>query len=347
MKYNKLGVSDIQISEICLGSMTWGTQNTENEGHQQMDYALDHGVNFIDTAEMYPVNPISVDTAGRTEQIIGTWLASRKNRDKVIIATKVAGPGTRLRDDSGLSRKSIFNAVEGSLKRLQTDFIDLYQIHWSNRSSYHFRQSWGFDPSVQNTQETQAYVFEALEAFDRLIADGKVRTMGLSNESCWGTSLFLSIAKQHSLPAVASIQNEYNLLDRKYDLDLAELSLNENVGLLSFSPMAAGILSGKYQGDKIPPGSRRNFSRDLGGRYTEHVIPVVDEYLTVASKHNLDPCQMAVAFCCSRAFMASTIIGSTTMKQLENAISSTRVDMSGELLDDINAVHRRFPNPMG
>jgi len=347
MKNNTLGYSDIKVSEICLGSMTWGTQNTESEGHEQMDYAVDHGVNFIDTAEMYPVNPMSVKTAGRTEQIVGSWLASRKNREKVIIATKVSGPGTRLRDDPGLSRQSIFSAVEGSLKRLQTDFIDLYQIHWSNRSSYHFRQSWEFDPTKQNAKETKAYILEALEAFDRLIADGKVRAMGLSNESCWGTSQFLSIAKQNGLPTVVSIQNEYSLLDRKFDLDLAELSINENVGLLSFSPMATGILSGKYQGDKTPPGSRRTFSRDLGGRYTQHVIPLVDNYISIAAKHNLDPCQMAVAFCCSRPFMASTIIGSTTMEQLKNAIASVHVDMNAELLHDLNAIHQRAPNPMG
>ena len=347
MKYNKLGDSGISVSEICLGSMTWGTQNTEAEGHEQIDYALDHGVNFIDTAEMYPVNPWSVDTAGRTEEIVGTWLASRRNRDKVIIATKIVGSGSRIRNGSPFNRESIQIAVEDSLRRLQTEFIDLYQIHWPNRRSYHFRQSWTFDPSDQENLDTKAYILEALEAFDRLITDGKIRTMGLSNESCWGTGQFLSIAEANALPKVVSIQNEYNLLDRKYDLDLAELSINENVGLLSFSPMAAGILSGKYQGDKTPTGSRRTFSHDIGGRYNDYVIPVIDEYLNVARRYKLDPCQMAVAFCCSRPFMTSTIIGSTNMAQLKNAVSSSDVVLSEEVMNDINNVHRRSPNPMG
>lgn len=348
MKYKSLGNSDIRVSEICLGSMTWGTQNTEAEGHAQMDYALDRGVNFIDTAEMYPVNPISAETTGRTEEIIGTWLKSRNNRDKVIVATKIAGKGTKLiRDGSGVHRESVQAAVDDSLRRLQTDYIDLYQIHWPNRNSYHFRQSWNYNPSKQNAAETRDYIFEALEAFQRSVDAGKIRTIGLSNESCWGTSQFLEIARGHGLPQVVSIQNEYNLLDRKYDLDLAELSANENVGLLAFSPLAAGILSGKYQGDKTPPGSRRNFSKDLGGRYTPQVVPVIDKYLRVAGKHGLDCCQMAIAFCLSRPFMTSAIIGATKPDQLEACIGASDVSLGREVLRDIAEVHRNFPNPMG
>ncbi len=348
MKYNKLGTSDIEVSEICLGSMTWGTQNTEAEGHAQMDYAFDQGVNFIDTAEIYPVNPMSPKTAGRSEEIIGTWMRSRRNRSDVIVATKIAGPGIKtLRDGSGVSKKSIDLAVHASLKRLQTDYIDLYQIHWPNRGSYHFRQSWKYDPSSQNVTDTRAYIEEALAAFNKLIEVGKIRTIGLSNESCWGTSQFLEISRANQLPRVVSIQNEYNLLDRKYDLDLAELSVNERVGLLAFSPVAAGILSGKYQGDQTPPGSRRKFSSSIGGRYTEHAIPVVDEYLHVAQKHGLDPSQMAIAFCCMRPFMTSAIIGATKQHQLINSIAASDLTLSEEVLKDINQVHRHHPNPMG
>ncbi len=348
MKYNKLGDSDIKVSEICLGSMTWGTQNTETEGHAQMDLAIERGVNFIDTAEMYPVNPISAETAGETERIIGTWLHSRKNRDRVVIATKIVGVGSNtVRDGSGVNKTTIERAVNDSLRRLQTDFIDLYQIHWPNRKSYHFRQSWNYNPTGQQFDDTRNYIIEALDSFQRLIEAGKIRTIGLSNESCWGTAQFLEIARTHKLPKIVSIQNEYSLLDRKYDLDLAELSLNENVGLLAFSPLAAGILSGKYQGDKTPAGSRRTFSSDLGGRYTPQVVPVVDEYLKIAAQHDIDSCQMAIAFCCSRPFMASTIIGAVSRGQAINAIAGASLNLSQEVLDDIAKVHRNHPNPMG
>ncbi len=348
MKYKKLGDSDIKVSEICLGSMTWGTQNSESEGHQQMDLAFDRGVNFIDTAEMYPVNPISAETTGRTEQVIGTWLQKRRNREKVVVATKIVGRGFNLiRDGAGVSRDAIQTAVEGSLKRLQTDYIDLYQIHWPNRNSYHFRQSWHFNPSKQNVTETRNYIYEALESFQRLIEVGKIRAIGLSNESCWGTAQFLDIARQNDFPCVVSIQNEYNLLDRKYDLDLAELTANEKVGLLAFSPLAAGILSGKYQGNKTPPGSRREFSEDLGGRYTPSVIPVIDRYLAVARRHQLNCCQMAIAFCLCRPFMTSVIIGATQLEQLTTCIESAQLTLLPEVLQDIAEVHRQSPNPMG
>ena len=348
MKYNELGISGIKVSEICLGSMTWGTQNTEAEGHAQMDLALERGVNFIDTAEMYPVNPITAENAGRSEEIMGSWLRSRKNRERVIVATKIVGPGSsNVRKNASVDTKTVQIAVEGSLRRLQTDYIDLYQIHWSNRDSYHFRQSWKFDSSIQDHDETCAYIHEALEGLKRQVDAGKIRTIGLSNESCWGTGKFLEIAKEHDLPRVVSIQNEYNLLDRKYDLDLAELSMNENVGLLAFSPLAAGILSGKYQGDRTPPGSRRTFSNDLGGRYTPHVIPVVDKYVNVAKKHGLDCCQMAIAFCLTRPFMASAIFGSTTLPQLENILASVDLKLDDEVMQDIASVHRAHPNPMG
>ncbi|MDE0309477.1 MAG: aldo/keto reductase [Acidiferrobacterales bacterium] len=348
MKYNELGKSGIKVSEICLGSMTWGTQNTEAEGHAQMDLAFEKGVNFIDTAEMYPVNPITREKSGRSEEIIGNWHRSRKNREQVILATKIVGPGTRsVRDGGPVNRKSIEIAVEGSLRRLRTDYIDLYQIHWPNRGSYHFRQSWEFDPSKQDYDQTYAYILEALDGLQRQMDAGKIRAIGLSNESCWGTAKFLEVSAAHNLPRVVSMQNEYNLLDRKYDLDMSELSINENVGLLAFSPLAAGILSGQYQGDQIPADSRRNFSNDIGGRYTEYVVPVVDKYLDVARNHGLDCCQMALAFCLTRPFMASAIFGARTMEQLKANLAVVDLKLDDAVIQDIASVHRSHPNPMG
>ena len=348
MKYNELGKSGIKVSEISLGSMTWGTQNTEAEGHAQMDLAFERGVNFIDTAEMYPVNPTTAEKSGRSEEIMGTWHRSRKNRQQVIFATKIVGPGSRtVRDGAPVNRKSIEIAVEGSLRRLQTDYIDLYQIHWSNRDSYHFRQSWEFDASKQDYDDTYAYILEALDGLQRQIDAGKIRAIGLSNESCWGTAKFLEISKAHDLPRVVSMQNEYNLLDRKYDLDMSELSINENVGLLAFSPLAAGILSGQYQGDRTPTDSRRNFSSDIGGRYTAYVVPVVDKYLDVAKKHGLNCCQMALAFCLTRPFMASAIFGARTMEQLKTNLAAVDLKLNDEVMQDIASVYRSHPNPMG
>ena len=275
--------------------MTWGTQNSQAEGHEQMSYAAGEGVNFIDTAEMYPVNPISIETQGRTEEIIGTWLKQRDRRDDIVVATKVSGAGAKwVRDGAPISPATITEAVEGSLRRLKTDYIDLYQLHWPNRGSYHFRQSWSFDPTSQNRSETRTHIGECLKCMKKLIDAGKIRHIGLSNESCWGTSQFLEIAAANKLPRVMSIQNEYSLLQRTYDLDLAELSHNEHVGLLAFSPQAAGFLSGKYQGNKIPAGSRRSFSANLGGRYSRFSEAVVGEYLAVARAHGVDPCQMAI-----------------------------------------------------
>ncbi|MDH3740346.1 MAG: aldo/keto reductase [Hyphomicrobiales bacterium] len=347
MKYRKLGRTDIEVSDICLGSMTWGTQNTEAEGHEQIDYAFDQGVNFIDTAEMYPVNPTSAETQGRTEKVIGSWLKASGKRDKAVIATKVSGEGVKwIRDGAPISPQTITEAVEGSLKRLQTDYIDLYQLHWPNRGSYHFRQSWTFDPSAQNKQNTRADIQACLECLKDLIDAGKIRTIGLSNESCWGTSQFLEIAAQHDLPRVVSIQNEYSLMQRLYDLDLAELSHHEDVGLLAFSPLAAGFLSGKYQGGVIPPGSRRSYVENLGGRYSAYTEGVVGEYLKVASKHGLDPCQMAIAFCLARPFMTSAIIGATAMDQLRTNVAASDVVLDDNVLADIHQVYRRYPVPM-
>lgn len=346
MKKRKLGTSDLDVSEICLGSMTWGTQNSEAEAHQQIDFARDKGVNFIDTAEMYPTTPISAESQGRTEEQIGTWIAKSGQRDNVIIATKIAGEGVRwVRNGDEISPAGIKQAVEGSLKRLQTDYIDLYQLHWPNRGSYHFRNLWRYQPSKQNTEDTARHIPEVLTTLQELIKDGKIRHIGLSNESCWGTAKFLHVAEKENLPRVVSIQNEYSLMQRIYDTDLAELSHNENVGLLAYSPLAAGMLSGKYGSGDIPKGSRRSINETLHGRYTSDTETVVRKYQYVADKHGLDLTQMSLSFCLSQPFMGSVIIGATTLEQLETNIAATEVILSDAVLQDIQALHRQHPLP--
>jgi aryl-alcohol dehydrogenase-like predicted oxidoreductase len=346
MQYRKLGSSDIDVSVICLGSMTWGTQNSEAEGHAQIDYALDHGVNFIDTAELYPANPMSADTAGRTEEIIGSWIGTSGRRDDIILATKVAGEGhSYLHEGADISPQKIRLAVEGSLRRLQTDFIDLYQLHWPNRGTYHFRKNWGFDPTTQDTQQTLQHIYEVLEYLAELVAEGKIRSIGLSNESCWGTAQFLRIAAENNFPRVVSLQNEYSLLYRTHDLDLAELSHHENVGLLPYSPLAAGLLTGKYKNGARPDGSRLTINPDLFGRVHDGIWPVVDAYLGVARRHGLDPAQMAIAFCNQRPFVASSIIGATSLEQLAHNIAASELELDDKVLEDIQSIHRRYPLP--
>ena len=346
MEYRRLGRSDIDVSKICLGSMTWGTQNSEAEGHAQIDYALDHGVNFIDTAELYPSNPLSAETAGRTEEIIGSWLQATGKRERVIIASKVTGTGIRyLQDGIDIGPQKIRNSIEGSLRRLQTDYIDLYQLHWTNRGSYHFRQNWRYDPSQQDTQQTLEHVHATLECLDELVRDGKIRTIGLSNETCWGTMQFLRIAAERDLPRVVSIQNEYSLMYRSHDLDLAELSHHEQVGLLPYSPLACGLLTGKYRNGARPAGSRLTINTDLFGRVHDRIWPIVDAYVHIAHRHGIDPAQMAIAFCNQRPFVTSTIIGATSIEQLATNLGAADLELDNEVLDDIHRVYRRYPVP--
>ena len=327
--------------------MTWGTQNTEAEGHEQIDIALGEGVNFIDTAEMYPVNPTSAKTQGRTEEIIGSWFRKSGRRSDVVLATKITGKGISwVRDGAPISGQAIRDAVENSLERLKTDYIDLYQLHWPNRGHYHFRKSWSYDPSGQDRIATENHIGEVLAVLGDLVQAGKIRAIGLSNETCWGTDRFLQHAEAGGMPRVASIQNEYSLLQRFFDLDLAELSLAEDVGLLAFSPLAAGLLTGKYQGGAIPPGSRRSLNEGLGGRYTPTAVDAVDAYCEVAKRHGLDPAQMALAFCLSRPFMTSAIIGATTPDQLRTNIAAKDIRLGDDAMADIAAVHRQFPIPM-
>ena len=346
MKMNRLGRTDIKVSELCLGSMTWGTQNTTQEGHDQIDRALEAGINFIDTAEMYPVNPLSAETQGRTEEVIGDWFERDGRRKDVILGTKHSGAGVKyVRDGAPISARSISEAVEGSLARLKTDYIDLYQFHWPNRGSYMFRQNWRYDPSKQNRAETLAHMDETLEALQAEVKRGTIRAFGLSNESAWGTTQWANAVERTGGPRVATIQNEYSLMCRMYDTDLAEVSVNEDVGLLAFSPLAVGLLTGKYQNGQIPDGSRMAHNGDLGGRKTERAFAAVDAYLEIAKKHGIDPVHMALAWCMTRPFMASVIFGATTMDQLDQALGYVDVTLSNEILAEIDATHRQHPMP--
>lgn len=345
MRYNTLGRTDLKVSELCLGSMTWGTQNTMEEGHAQIDMALDRGINFIDTAEMYPTNPVSVETIGGTEKIIGEWFAKTGRRSDVILATKILGKSQMARDGAPITAASIKATVEESLQRLKTDYIDLYQLHWPNRGSFMFRQNWTFDASIQDKENTLDSMLEILEEMQRQVDAGRVRHFGLSNESTWGTANWLRLSEQHNLPRVQSIQNEYSLLCRHYDLDLAELSHHEDVGLLAFSPLAAGLISGKYGPDTTPAKSRRSITADLGGRITDRIWPAVDAYQDIANQHGLDACQMALAWCATRPFMASAIFGATTMEQLDVALGSVDIKLSDEVMADIATAHKAHPMP--
>ena len=347
MQYRNLGLTDLSVSQQCLGTMTWGTQNTAADAFDQIDCAMDAGVNFIDTAEMYPVTPMSAETQGRTEEILGEWVKSSGKRADVIIATKVTGKGPKWIDEGrAISGRKIRQSVESSLKRLQTDYIDLYQLHWPNRQSYHFRQLWDYDPTKQTHEHMKQYVLDTLRTLDDLVKEGKIRHIGLSNETTWGAAKFLSIAESENLPRMVSVQNEYNLLCRLFDLDFSELSHNESLGLLAFSPLATGILTGKYRWGELPEGSRRSIQPLLGGRYCAEALDAADEYITLAEELNLNPSVFALAFCQSRPFMTSTIIGATTIEQLKTNLSAASVVLNTEQLERIAKLRRRYPMPM-
>ncbi|MBO9123360.1 MULTISPECIES: aldo/keto reductase [unclassified Rhizobium] len=347
MKHKKLGRTDISVSEICLGTMTWGTQNTEAEAHAQMDYAFERGVNFFDTAELYPTTPVGPETQGLTEDYIGTWLEKTGKRKDIVLATKVAGPGrSYIRGGEGADAKNMRLAIEASLKRLKTDYIDLYQIHWPVRGHFHFRQNWHYDPFKQDRAKAVANITDILQTAGELVKEGKIRTIGLSNETTWGTQKYLTIAEQLGLPRVVSIQNEYNLLYRHYDLDMAEMSHHEDVGLLAYSPLAGGILSGKYIGGALPGGSRGSINGDIGGRLQPLQEAPTKAYVEIAKRHGLDPSAMAIAFCLTRRFMTSAIIGATTMAQLTTDIDAAGIKLSSDILAEIDKVHREYPMPI-
>ena len=347
MRMNSLGRTDIKVSALCLGSMTWGTQNTEAEGHAQIDLALDHGINFIDTAEMYPVNPLSKETQGDTERVIGSWIKSSGRREDIVLATKVSGEGLKyVRDGAPISPATIKQALDQSLTSLQTDYVDLYQLHWPNRGSYMFRQNWRYDPTSQNTTETEDHMLETLTYLNDMIREGKIRSIGLSNESCWGTMRWLQMAEKHHLPRMASIQNEYSLLCRLYDLDMAEMTHHEQVGLLSFSPLATGLLTGKYSENGQPPaGSRASITSDLGGRTTQRVWPAVAAYQDIADRFGLDLTAMSLAWCMQRSFMTSTIFGATSLDQMKQSLKAADMILDQQVLTAIDSAHKAHPMP--
>lgn len=344
MLYRKLGRTGLEVSLIGLGTMTWGKQNTQAEGFEQMDYALERGINFFDTAEMYAIPP-SPDTYGTTETIIGNWFQQRGQRDKVILASKITGPGLAwVRGGDVINRDNIIKAVEGSLTRLQTDYIDLYQMHWPNRGSYHFGKTWGFTADFDAAREQDDFL-QILHTFDDLIRQGKIRHVGLSNETAWGTQKWLQLAEQHQLPRMASIQNEYSLLCRHFEPDLSEISLAEDCGLLAWSPLTRGIISGKYLHGARPEGARLTIETRAEHRAGPQLDAAVERYIELARQHLLDVCQMALAFVNSKPFVASNLIGATNMQQLKTNIDAIDVTLSDEVMAGIEAIRRDYPAP--
>ncbi len=343
MKYTNLPNTDIKVSKVCLGSMTWGNQNTEAEGHAQIDYALDKGVNFIDTAELYPV-PATAETSGRTSEIIGTWIKKTGKRDKVVIASKIAGPGdyTAHIRTTGFSPQSIQEAVDAELKRLQTDYIDLYQLHWPERDTNKF----GIRNFPYNsTQQWQDNFTEVLEALNHQVKAGKIRHFGLSNENSWGTMRYLQEAKNKGWQRPITIQNSYSLINRVFEYDLVEVSMREKVGLLAYSPLAFGVLSGKYIKGTAADNARLKlfprFARYSGEQATE----AAKRYLKIAERHGLTLAQMSLAFINQQPFVTANIIGATNLEQLEENINSVTINLSEEIIAEINAVHNTIPNP--
>ena len=346
MQRKTLGTSDLDISRVCLGTMTFGNQTDEADAHRQIDMALAAGIDFLDTAEMYPVNPVRAETVGRTEEIIGRWITATGRRDEIVLATKIAGPSEILRRDGrGIDGSTMIEAVEGSLRRLQTDVIDLYQLHWPNRGYYHFRQHWTYTPDATPKVEIDANMVEVLDAMRRLRDQGKVRAFGLSNESAWGVSEWLRLARATGAPEMVSIQNEYSLMCRMFDTDLAETCLREGVDLLAYSPLATGLLTGKYRNGAVPEGSRMALSPQLGGRIGPRADAAVEAYIGLAQRHGLDPVHLSLAFCQARPFMGAVIIGATSAAQLEHILAGSDLSLSGEVLKEINETYRAHPLP--
>ncbi|WP_430411407.1 aldo/keto reductase [Kordia sp.] len=342
MKYTTLQNTDIKVSKICLGTMTWGNQNTEAEGHAQMDFAFDKGVNFFDTAELYPV-PATAETYAETERIIGTWFKKTGNRDKIVLGSKIAGPGdyTAHIRTNGFKPEAIKDAIENSLKRLQTDYLDLYQLHWPERQANFFGQR----DYVHNPNDPWQDNFnESLHTLDELIKEGKIRQVGISNETSWGTMRYLEESKK-GLPRMVTIQNAYSLLCRSFESSLAEVAMRENIGLLAYSPLGFGVLSGKYLGGKMPEKARLTLFPRFARYSGEEATKATEKYAALAKKHNLSLPQMALAFVNQRPFLTSNIIGATNLQQLEENIGSINVELSEEIINEINAIHNSIPNP--
>lgn len=346
MNYKSLGKSDIKVSTIGLGTMTWGEQNSEKEAFEQMDYAQDAGVNFFDTAELYPVPP-SNKTRGETSRIIGRWIKNKKNRNKIIIADKIVGRSgmnwfRKNLEQTRLNKSQIIFALDRSLKDLDTDYIDLYQLHWPDRPINVFS---GLEYVHKETQETNT-ILEVIETLEDSIKKGKIRSFGISNETPWGTSEYIKYSETKNLSRPVSIQNPYNLLNRSFEVGLSEISIRENVGLLAYSPLASGTLSGKYLDGKLPEGSRLKL---FGNRYPRYRTPnsedAIKEYIKIANTYNLDPCQMAIKFCEIKPFVTSVLIGATKMDQLKINIDSVNINLPDKILEDINKIQLIYSNP--
>ena len=340
MNYKKLGNTDLDVSTICLGTMTWGEQNTQDEGFEQMDYALEQGVNFWDTAEIYAI-PAKKKTYGRTEEIIGNWFKSRNKRDEVILATKISGSGLSWIRGGGnqFDKKNLNEAVNKSLERLKTDYIDLYQLHWPERKSNYFGRL-GYDHKDEDDWND---FNEILESLSEIIKSGKIRYVGLSNETSWGLSKFLEISKNKNLPRMMSVQNPYSLLNRTYEIGLAEISVRERSGLLAYSPLARGLLTGKYIGNNIPKGSRLSRDDKIKKIVNQRSDLAVKSYFQLAKKYNLDPVHMALAFCNERPFMGSVIFGATNILQLKRILKGVELKLNSEINNEINILNKKFP----
>lgn len=351
MKREGLGRSNIEVSAFCLGTMTFGNQTDEADAHAQIDCALDHGIDFLDCAEMYPVNPVRKETAGRSEAIIGNWIAKTGRGKDIKIATKVTGNGSAVRDGEGFSGDVITRTIEQSLKRLQTDVIDLYQLHWPMRGGYAFRQNWKYDPSGQNQQENIDHMSDVLRALADAVQAGKIRSFGLSNETTWGTLRWIDTAERFDAPRVVSIQNEYSLLYRHFDTDLAEASVNESITLLAYSPLAAGLLTGKYQNGSIPSGSRASVdiasggAGNLGGRKTDRADNAVAAYHELAQSLGLNMIHMALAWQKTRPFHVIPILGATSLEQLKQQLPGLGMSLTDDLINAIDNLHRTWPMP--
>lgn len=345
MQYNTLGNTDLNVSRICLGTMTFGEQNTEQEGHQQLDYAVNQGVNFIDTAELYAIPPCA-ETYGATEEIIGNWLQKRGRRDDIILASKMAGPGgdwvSHIRGGSTrFEEKTIEAAVDASLKRLKTDYIDLYQLHWPERNTNYFGRL-GYQQAADEQNLTP--IIDTLQGLKKQIQAGKIRHIGLSNETPWGIMQFITLAKAMDLPLVVSVQNPYSLLNRTYEIGCAEISHREQVGLLAYSPLGFGVLTGKYLNEQ-PENARLTRWPNYSRYSNPQAVEATRRYVELARRFQLDPAQMALAFVNSRPFLTANIIGATSMEQLKNNIASEELTLTEELLAEIELIHQSIPNP--
>ena len=344
MIYTKLPHTEIEVSKICLGTMTWGNQNTEEEGHEQINYALDKGINFLDTAELYPV-PAHKDRYADTERVIGNWFKKNGNREDIVLASKIAGKAemTKFIRTTGFTRDAIIEAVEGSLTRLQTDYIDLYQLHWPDRNTNYFGQR-GYKHDISDHWEDN--IHQVLETMRDLIREGKIKHVGLSNETPWGTMRFLEESKVHvTLPRTITVQNPYSLLNRLFEVGMSEIAVREQVGLLAYSPMGFGALSGKYLGDRMPEGSRLSLFPQYNRYIGDTAVEATKKYYELAQANGLTLAQMALAFVNTRPFVTSTIIGATNLRQLEENIGSIDVTLSDDVFKEIEAIHGSIPNP--